>query len=84
MITPIFDNIGINSMTHSFRTLPPGGDFDSYEPKAPTNFRYTYTDSGDIKLDWDKSECADEYKIHYNLMDTGGDSEKEDDIEGST
>merc|ERR1719450_2082447 len=56
-------------MTHIFTTLPPGGDFDSYEPKAPANVRYTYAE---------KSECVDEYKIGYRLMDNTDDSGKDE------
>lgn len=68
MITPIFDTIDINTMTYQFKTLPPGGIIDTYEPKAPTKMQTFYTENGDVKVEWDESECVEEYKIRYGML----------------
>ena len=78
-ITPLFDNVGIQTKIFPFETLPPGGDLESYIPKAPTKLSPKSQEHDQYIIEWDESECVDHYQFSFEEEEGSGDSDDSND-----
>ena len=72
-ITPLFDTVDIQTKVFPFETLPPGGDLESYIPKAPTKLLLKSQEHDQYIIEWDESECVERYKFGYGIEKGSGD-----------
>ena len=75
-INPLFDSVDIQTKVFPFETLPPGGDRESYIPKAPTKLLLKSQEYDQYIIEWDESECVERYRFGYALEERSGNSDE--------